>query len=705
MQLLEFISPVVNGQPKGITAVIQLLKDGATVPFIARYRKDQTYGLDEVEIQKIKELQNKFQQIEDRKKTIIAAIEEQEGDFSQILDKVKQSFDLVELEDLYLPFKKTRKTKAEKARQAGLEGLAKIIMSQKSDAINSQAKRFLTSDVLTTDEAIQGAKDIIAEWINENVAFRKTLRRIYTKSAVLESKEIKNHGKDAHKYQLFLDFSQLHYKIPSYRFLALNRAVNEGIVRWKLKVEKEQMTHIVERFFINPSGTKESQNLVNEAFQEAYKRLSHPSLENELLQSLKTKADEEAIQVFSKNLEQLLLAPPLDSKRILAIDPGYRSGCKVVCLDEQGELLTNVNIFPHPPQNELSKAKSKIYQFVELYNIEAIAIGNGTASRETEKMIRTMKFDREIQMMVVSEDGASVYSASAIGRKEFPSYDVTVRGAISIGRRLMDPMAELVKIDPKSIGVGEYQHDVNTKLLQEKLDEVIVSCVNKVGVNLNSASAYLLQYVSGLGPQLAENIVKYRQENGAFTSRSELLNVTRLGQKAFEQCAGFLRIPESDNPLDNTSVHPESYKIVEKIAKQLHLNLKDVIFNEQLLSGLKKEDFSWIEPFLFADICEALKKPARDPRGKLKLFEFDKSVHTMDDLFVGKELPGIVTNVTSFGAFVDIGIKENGLIHKSNLSDHFVEVPSNVIGLHEQVLVKVVEIDKEKKRIGLKRIS
>jgi uncharacterized protein len=578
-----------------------------------------------------------------------------------------------------------------------------MIMSQRGGDPEQMAEKFVKGEVIDEDMAIAGAKDIIAEWINENAVARARMRTLFQRKSVLASKLVKGKEEEGAKYRDYFDFSEPLYKCASHRFLALFRAEREGIISLKAQPDQVEAIEQMERFFVK--GNDACADVVAEACKESYKRLMCPSLENEILNEAKEKADKEAIKVFSTNLRQLLLAPPVGSKRVLAIDPGFRTGCKVVCLDESGNLLTNATIYPHPPQNESSAAAAKIAQLVQAYKVEAIAIGDGTAGRETESFIKRIRFDRDLEVYAVREDGASIYSASPIARKEFPDYDVTVRGSVSIGRRLMDPLAELVKIDPKSVGVGQYQHEVNQTLLKDALDDVVVSCVNAVGVDLNTASPYLLSYVSGLGPTLAENIVTYRTENGGIRSREELKKVKRLGDKAYEQAAGFLRVREAENPLDNSSIHPESYKIVQSIAKKLKVDLKEIIGNDTLLKEIKKADFPEIDGYTFDDIIKELKKPGRDPRKKAKILEFDSTIRTIDDLRIGMILPGIVTNVTAFGAFVNIGIKENGLIHKSQLADSYVEDPSQFISLHEHVEVQVLEVDAARKRVGLKRIK
>lgn len=699
----EFIQSGSGLQPKAINNTVALLESGATVPFIARYRKEQTGGLDEVEIALIRDLSKKYDELIARQQTIVAAIEEQGKMTPELKLKVEECFDPNILEDIYLPYKQKRLTKGEKARKLGLEPLAKMIMSQRGGDPDQMAERFVKGDVIDEDMAVQGACDIIAEWVNENAVARARMRTLFQRKAVLQSKLVKGKEEEGAKYRDYFEFSEPLSRTASHRFLALYRAEREGILSLKAQPDKEDAVEQLERFFVK--GDDACADLVAAACKDSYSRLMCPSLENEMLNEAKEKADKEAIKVFSTNLRQLLLAPPVGTKRTLAMDPGFRTGCKVVCLDESGTLLTNTTVYPHPPQNETDKASAKIAQLVQAYKIETIAIGDGTAGRETEAFIKRVRFDRDLEVYVVREDGASIYSASPIARKEFPDYDVTVRGAVSIGRRLMDPLAELVKIDPKSVGVGQYQHEVNQPQLKDALDDVVVSCVNAVGVDLNTASPYLLGYVSGLGPALAENIVAYRSENGGFRSREELKKVKRLGDKAFEQAAGFLRVRDAENPLDNSAVHPESYKSVEKMAKKLGVAVKELAGNETLLKDLKKADFPEMDGFTFDDIIKELKKPGRDPRKKAQVLEFDSRIRTMDDLRVGMTLTGIVTNVTNFGAFVNIGIKENGLIHKSNLADVYVEDPAQFIALHEHVDVQVVEIDIPRKRVGLKRLQ
>ena len=703
MTTISFVQSATSILEKSIVNTLSLLSEGATIPFIARYRKEMTLGLDEVQIADIRDFAKKFEDICSRQKTILASIEEQGKLTTELKEKINTCFDSVVLEDLYLPFKQKRQTKGDKAKKLGLEPLAKMIMSQRGGDPFVMADKFVKGEVIDEDMALSGAKDISAEWINENTVARARVRTLFQRKSILTTKLVKGKEVEGVKYRDYFDFSEPLYKCASHRFLALFRAEREGILSLKTQPSKEEALESLERFFVK--GNDGCANLVSEACAESYKRLMCPSLETETMNEAKEKADKDSIKVFSTNLRQLLLAPPLGAKRILAIDPGFASGCKVVCLDESGELLTNVNIYPHPPQKEVEKASSKLFQLVQAYKIDAIAIGDGTAGRETEALVKKVRFDRDLDVYVVNEDGASIYSASSIARKEFPNFDITVRGSVSIGRRLMDPLAELVKIDPKSVGVGQYQHEVNQGMLKNALDDVIVSCVNTVGVDLNTASPYLLSYVSGLGLSIAENIVFYRTENGGIKSRDELKKVKRLGDKAFEQAAGFLRVRDAVNPLDNSAIHPENYKAVEKMAKQLKLKVPELIGNETVLKEIKKTDFPDMDGYTFEDIIKELKKPGRDPRKKAKVIEFDSRIRTIDDLHVGMILPGIVTNVTAFGAFVNIGIKENGLIHKSNLADVYVEDPSQFISLQEHVDVQVLEVDAPRKRVGLKRVN
>ena len=708
MDKIQFIQQNISLQEKQINAVLQLLSEDCTIPFIARYRKDKTGNLGEVEIEQIQKLSKNFDEIQKRKESVLKSIEEQEKLTPELRAKIEQSFDLQEIEDLYLPFKKRRKTKADAAKEKGLEPLAKIIMAQKNSGdIEQTAQNYLNKEVFSVEEALQGARDIIAEWINENIFIRKNLRRVFQRKAVISSKVVKTkkEEEEAQKYAQYFDWSEPLNKIPSHRLLAMLRAEKEGFIKVSIDIDKEEILTFMEGSLVKTASSSCAEQIILAA-QDAYKRLLEPSISNEILQEAKIKADEKAISIFSENLTQLLLAPPLGEKRILAIDPGYRTGCKVVCLDEKGDLLHNETIYPHAPQKETATAMNKIRSMVEAYHIEAISIGNGTASRETEFFIKKIAFDRPLQVFVVSEAGASVYSASKIARDEFPDYDITVRGAVSIGRRLSDPLAELVKIDPKSIGVGQYQHDVDQTLLKEELDSTVVKCVNSVGININTASKSLLSYVSGIGEKLAENIVAYRTENGAFVDRNQIKKVPRLGEKAFQQAAAFIRIKDGKNPLDNSSVHPEAYRIVEKMAKDLGIKTIDLIANEEKIKQIAPEKYTTEDIGILGikDILKELIKPGLDPRKTSKVFEFDPNIKTFEDLKTGMILPGIVSNITAFGCFVDIGIKENGLVHISQLKDGFVSDPSEVVKLHQQVKVKIIEIDTERKRIALSMV-
>ncbi len=703
MEKSAFILNHSGFNKRSVDNTLQLLESGATVPFIARYRKEITGALDEVEIATVRDLAKKHDELIARQKTILSSIEEQGKLSPELKEKVLACYDSIELEDVYLPYKQRKQTRGDKAKKLGLEPLAKMIMSQRGGDPEQMAERFVKVDVEDEASAIQGAMDIMAEWINESAPARTRVRQLFARRAVLQSKMVKGKEIEGAKYRDYFDFSEPLYKCASHRFLALIRAEREGFLSLKAQPAAEEAIEQLERFFVR--GNDACASVVAATCKEAYKRLMCPSLENELMNEYKRKADLEAIKVFSSNLRQLLLAAPVGSKRVLAIDPGFRTGCKVVCLNESGDLLTNVTIYPHAPQNESSQAQAKVAQLVQAYKIDVIAIGDGTAGRETDAFIKRIRFDRDLEVYSVREDGASIYSASSIARKEFPDYDVTVRGSISIGRRLMDPLAELVKIDPKSVGVGQYQHEVDESDLKHALDDVVVSCVNTVGVDLNTASPYLLGYVSGLGPTLAESIVTYRSEIGGFTSRAELKKVKRLGDKAFEQAAGFLRVRNGENPLDNSALHPETYPMVNKIAKKLKVDLKELIGNDELLKSIARTDFPEIDQYTFEDIIKELKKPGRDPRKKAKVLEFDAHIRTIDDLKVGMVLPGIVTNVTDFGAFVNIGIKENGLIHKSNLASTYVDQPSKFIALHEHVEVRILEIDVQRKRVGLQRVT
>ncbi len=682
-----------------VERTLTLLNEGATIPFIARYRKEATGNLDEVQIARIKSEQEKFEKLEQRKETILHAIEEQGKLTGELKQAIQNTFDPVELEDLYLPFKQKRKTKAATARENGLEPLAKIIMAQRERDIEGRAQAFVKGNITSVEEALQGARDIIAEWINENKKARVIIRQLFERQAVITAKLVKGREEEAQKYTDYFSYEEKLNRIKSHRLLAIRRGEKEGFLRVSIRPPEEYALERLERYFVRNDVSGD----VTLAIKDSYKRLLAPSIETEFAASSKEQADEEAIRVFAGNLKQLLLTAPLGEKRILAIDPGFRTGCKVVCLDAQGKLLHNDTIYPHPPQSQEAQAMKKINTLVQQYKVEAIAIGNGTAGRETENLIRRIRFHDEVQVFIVNEAGASIYSASQEAREEFPEYDVTVRGAVSIGRRLMDPLAELVKIDPKSIGVGQYQHDVDQKKLKEALDRVVESCVNLVGVDVNTASKYLLKYVSGLGPQLAQNIVDYRDEHGAFRSREELKNVPRMGEKAFEQCAGFLRIRNGINPLDNSAVHPESYHIVEQMASDAGLPVPELIGNKEAIEKLDLTRYVNDKTGMATlnDIKRELLKPGLDPRKKAKIFEFAKGIHKITDLEVGMVLPGIITNITNFGAFVDIGVKQDGLVHISNLADEYISNPADYVQLNQHVQVKVIGIDVERKRINL----
>ncbi|HCM35608.1 Tex family protein [Chryseobacterium sp.] len=706
MTTVEFIQIQLNISEKSINNTLQLLAEDCTIPFISRYRKDKTGNLDEIQIEEISKTSKQFEEIVKRKESILKSIEEQNALTPELRQRIEESFDIQELEDLYLPFKKRRKTKADTAKEKGLEPLAKIIMSQKNNDIQFLASKYLNNDVSTEEEALQGARDIMAEWINENMYVRKNLRRLYQRKAIITSKVVKakKEEEDAQKFSQYFEWEESLSRTPSHRLLAMLRAETEGFVKVNIGIDKEEAIDFIEKAIIKSNN--ESSEQIALAIKDSYKRLLEPAISNETLQEAKEKADKKAIEIFSENLGQLLLAPPLGEKRILAIDPGYRSGCKVVCLDEKGDLLHNETLYPHAPQNETGMAMKKIRSMVNAYNIEAISIGNGTASRETEFFIKKIAFDKPLQVFVVSEAGASVYSASKIARDEFPTYDVTVRGAVSIGRRLSDPLAELVKIDPKSIGVGQYQHDVDQTQLKNELDSTVMRCVNSVGININTASKSLLSYVSGIGEKMAENIVNYRAENGAFEDRKQLKKVPRLGEKAFQQAAAFVRISNSKNPLDNSAVHPEAYGIVEKMAKDLGIKTHDLIANKEKIALVKPESYITEEIGILGikDILKELEKPGLDPRKAAKVFEFDPHVKSIKDLKAGMILPGIVNNITAFGCFVDLGIKESGLVHISQLKEGFVSDVNEVVKLHQHVRVKVTEVDEARKRVQLSMI-
>lgn len=703
-QFNQMIATALKLPVHRVENTLKLLQGGATIPFISRYRKEATGGLDEVQIGDIHTRYEKLCELAKRKETVLSTIEEQGKLTDALRERITNCWDATELEDIYLPFKPKRKTRAEVARQKGLEPLAMLLLMQRENNLSARVRSFVKGEVKDEEDALKGARDIIAEQVNEDERARNLIRNQFSRQAMISSKVVKGKEKEeaALKYRDYFDFSEPLKKCTSHRLLAIRRGEAEGILKVSITPDDETAcTERLERQYVHGNGECSAQ--VAEAVNDAYKRLLKPAIETEFSALSKEKADEEAIRVFAENLRQLLLAPPLGQKRTMGIDPGYRTGCKVVCLDAQGNLLHNEAIYPHPPKSETALAGRKLVKLVEQYKIEAIAIGNGTASRETERFVTSQRYDREVQVFVVSEDGASIYSASKIAREEFPEYDVTVRGAVSIGRRLMDPLAELVKIDAKSIGVGQYQHDVDQTKLKASLDQTVESCVNLVGVNVNTASKHLLTYVSGLGPTLAQNIVNYRAENGAFHSRKELLKVPRMGAKAFEQCAGFLRIPHADNPLDNSAVHPESYAIVEKMAKDLKCSVDDLIKNKDLRSQIDIKNYVTDTVGLptLTDIMQELDKPGRDPRQKIQVFEFDKNVQTIDDLREDMELPGIINNITNFGCFVDIGIKENGLVHISQLADKFVSDPTTVVSMHQHVRVRVLSIDHERKRIQL----
>ncbi|MDR2039618.1 MAG: RNA-binding transcriptional accessory protein [Bacteroidales bacterium] len=694
------ISKELGLQENQVRNTLELLADGATVPFISRYRKEATGSLDEVQIAAIKSRYEKLLETDKRREAILRSIEEQGKLTGELKSKIEAAESLSELEDLYLPYKPKRKTRASIAREHGLEPLALRLMKQTDNDVEAIAQKFLNDQVETVEDALQGARDIIAEQMNENIHARDAIRKLFSRDAVIYSKVIKNKESDGEKYRDYFDFSEPLRRCPSHRLLAMLRGKDEAFLRISIEPDEEKALDILNKIFVK--GRTEASDEVKDAVKDGYKRLLCPSIETEFEALAKEKADDESITVFADNLRQLLLASPLGQKNVLAIDPGFRTGCKVVCLDAQGNLLHNETIYPHQPQSEIVAAKRKIMSLVGAYKIEAIAIGNGTAGRETERFIQSMAFDRNIQVFIVNESGASIYSASAVAREEFPEYDVTVRGAVSIGRRLMDPLAELVKIDPKSIGVGQYQHDVDQNKLKKSLDTVVESCVNLVGVNLNTSSKHLLVYVSGLGPQLAQNIINYRKENGPFPSRKALKKVARMGDKAFEQCAGFLRIPQAENPLDNSAVHPESYHIVEQMAKDLNTSVHELLKEEHLRKQIRPEKYisDTVGLPTLNDIMKELAKPGLDPRSQAKVFEFAQDVHRLEDLKPGMILPGIVTNITNFGCFVDVGVKQDGLVHISQLADKYVSHPSEVVKLNQQVKVKVLDVDMSRSRIA-----
>jgi uncharacterized protein len=706
MTNIQFIAKTVQTAAINIQKTVQLLEEDCTIPFISRYRKDTTGNLDEVQIEQIAKLHKEYEAIVKRKEAVLKSIEEQKALTPELKQKIEQSFDLQEIEDFYLPYKKKKKTKADVAREFGLEPLAKIIMSESNIDVDFISTQYINENVINEEAAMQGARDIVAEWINENIYVRKQLRRLFQRKATIATKVVKKKAEEegAQKFSQYFDWEEPLTKAPSHRLLAMLRAENEGFVKMKVDVDLDEAYDIIDEIIIKKQNSTTAH--LQLAIEDSYKRLLNPAIGNETLQEAKAKADANSIQVFANNLGQLLLAPPLGEKRILAIDPGFRSGCKVVCLDEKGDLLYNETIYPHAPQNEEAMAIKKIRSMVNAYQIDAISIGNGTASRETEFFIKKIAFDKPLQVFIVSEAGASVYSASKIAREEFPNYDVTVRGSVSIGRRLSDPLAELVKIDPKAIGVGQYQHDVDQTKLKEELDATVIRCVNSVGININTASKHLLSYVSGIGEKLAENIVQYRSENGPFEDRKQLKKVPRLGDKAYQQGAAFIRISNAKNPLDNSAVHPEAYPVVEKMAKDLKLSVNDLIANKDKTALIKPENYITPEIGLLTlkDIIKELEKPGLDPRKSAKVFEFDANVKSIKDLKTGMILPGIVNNITNFGCFVDIGIKESGLVHISQLKAGFVSDVNEVVKLHQHVDVKVTEVDEDRKRIQLTMI-
>lgn len=705
MKIAEIIAKQLGLREKQVEATINLLTSGATIPFISRYRKEATGGLNEVQVAQVKEQNDKLEELVHRRDYIITTIEEQGKLTDELKKRIETCWDATLLEDMYLPFKPKRKTRAEVARKKGLEPLADMLMLQPFKQPETAAKAFVKGEVANTDEALQGARDIIAERVNENERSRQTVRRSFECTGMIRSKVVKGKEAEAGKFRDYFDWSEPLKRCTSHRLLAMRRGEAEGYLRVSISPsDDDDCISRVERGYVKAGTPTAAQ--VEMAIADAYKRLLKPSIETEFAGASKGKADEEAIHVFANNLKQLLLAAPLGQKRIMGIDPGFRTGCKVVCLDAQGNLLHNETIFPHQPQNQYARAGFKLHSLVEQYHIEAIAIGNGTAGRETEELVKSLHL-KGVEVFLVSEDGASVYSASKLAREEFPDYDVTVRGAVSIGRRLADPLAELVKIDPKAIGVGQYQHDVDQTELKKSLDLTVESCVNTVGVNLNTASKHLLTYVSGLGPALAQNIVDYRTANGAFASRRALLKVPRLGAKAYEQCAGFLRIPGAENPLDNTAVHPERYALVEQMAKDAGCDVPTLIASTEARAKVDLKHYCTNEVGLptLTDIMNELAKPGRDPRGTAKVFSFADNLHSLDDLREGMEVPGVVTNITKFGCFVDMGIKVKGLVHISHMADHYVKDPAEVVHIQQQVMVRVLDIDEERGRVALQLIK
>ncbi len=699
-QHIFVISKELNLREQQVRNTLELLADGATIPFISRYRKEATGSLDEVQVAAVKSRYEKLLELDKRREAILSSIEEQGKLTAELKKQIEAAESMSELEDIYLPYKPKRKTRASVARERGLEPLAVQLMKQTDNDVEALAEKYLSDEVPAVEDALQGARDIIAEQVNEDAKARDAIRRLFAHDAVIFSKVVKNKEKDGEKYRDYFDFSESLRRCPSHRLLAMLRGKDEAFLRITIEPDEQKALDILDKQFVK--GLTAASRQVEEAVKDGYKRLLCPSIETEFEALAKEKADDESINVFADNLRQLLLASPLGQKNVLAIDPGFRTGCKIVCLDAQGNLRHNETIYPHKPQSEVVEAKRKIMQLVNAYKIDAIAVGNGTAGRETERFIQSMAFGRDLQVFIVNESGASIYSASPVAREEFPEYDVTVRGAVSIGRRLMDPLAELVKIDPKSIGVGQYQHDVDQNKLKKSLDSVVESCVNLVGVNVNTASKHLLVYVSGLGPQLAQNIIDYRKENGAFPSRKALKKVPRMGDKSFEQCAGFLRVPDAENPLDNSAVHPESYHIVQRMAEDMNATVNELLKNESLRKQIKLEKYATDTVGLptLNDIMKELAKPGLDPRTQAKVFEFAQDVHRVEDLQPGMVLPGIVTNITNFGCFVDVGVKQDGLVHVSQLTNKFVKHPSEVVKLNQHVRVKVLEVDLARSRIS-----
>lgn len=698
---IALISSELGIPARSAENTMNLLAEGSTVPFISRYRKEVTGSLDEVQIGRIEDLQKRYKEIDERRAFIIKTITDQEKMTPELQDKLENTWVLTELEDIYLPYKPKRKTRATVAIEKGLEPLAKMLFEQQEGVPQTLAEQFLNEQVASTEEALKGARDIMAEWINENAELRDKMRKLFTHTSVLTSKVIEGKEEEGNKYKDYFDFNEDFSKIPSHRVLAILRGEAEGFLYGTINPNEEEAIGIMNKQFITTKNAAAEQ--IGKAITDSYKRLLRPSLENEFRALAKERADQEAIEVFAENLRQLLLAAPLGPKAVIAIDPGYRTGCKVVALDNQGNMLDNDVIYPLEKNYKRDDAEALLKKWADRYDTSAIAVGNGTAGRETEEFVKKIDFGKKINVFMVNESGASVYSASEVAREEFPEFDVTVRGAVSIGRRLIDPLAELVKIDPKAIGVGQYQHDVNQSQLKQSLDRVVVSCVNNVGVNLNTASKHLLAYVSGLGPSLAENIVKFRKENGAFSNRSQLKKVTRLGEKAFEQCAGFLRIENGDNPLDNSAVHPERYKLIESMAAKQHCTVQDLMVKEDLRKAINPKEYVSEEVGLLTleDILKELDKPSRDPRDEIAIFEYAEGIKTMEDLKVGMTLPGVVTNITNFGAFVDIGVKQDGLVHISHLSNKYISNPNEAVKLNQKVTVTVLEVDPGRKRISL----